>query len=65
MVNNYRLLVSGIAPRPIAFISTVVSDGTTKIYRHLATSRSLTMILQCLWWASRRDQVELKIPTAI
>lgn len=27
MINNYRLLVSGIAPRPIGFISTVNSDG--------------------------------------
>lgn len=30
MVSNYRLLVSGIAPRPIGFISTVSSDGKTK-----------------------------------
>ncbi|KAL0258450.1 hypothetical protein SLS55_005943 [Diplodia seriata] len=30
MVNNYRLLISGIAPRPIGFISTVAGDGTTK-----------------------------------
>lgn len=29
-VNNYRLLVSGIAPRPIGFISTVSGDGATK-----------------------------------
>ncbi|KAI5919539.1 hypothetical protein F4810DRAFT_714328 [Camillea tinctor] len=27
MVHNYRLLVSGIAPRPIGFISTVSKDG--------------------------------------
>jgi flavin reductase (DIM6/NTAB) family NADH-FMN oxidoreductase RutF len=27
MINNYRLLVSGIAPRPIGFISTVSSKG--------------------------------------
>lgn len=27
MVNNYRLLVSGIAPRPIGFISTISGDG--------------------------------------
>jgi flavin reductase (DIM6/NTAB) family NADH-FMN oxidoreductase RutF len=27
MINNYRLLVSGIAPRPVGFISTVSSDG--------------------------------------
>jgi flavin reductase (DIM6/NTAB) family NADH-FMN oxidoreductase RutF len=27
MINNYRLLVSGIAPRPIGFISTVNSKG--------------------------------------
>lgn len=27
MINNYRLLVSGIAPRPVGFISTVNSDG--------------------------------------
>ncbi|KAJ6790019.1 hypothetical protein PWT90_06744 [Aphanocladium album] len=30
MINNYRLLVSGIAPRPIGFISTVSADGRTK-----------------------------------
>lgn len=30
MVNNYRLLVSGIAPRPIGFLSTVSGDGKTK-----------------------------------
>lgn len=30
MVSNYRLLVSGIAPRPIGFISTLSGDGTTK-----------------------------------
>ncbi|KAH7361222.1 hypothetical protein BKA66DRAFT_212064 [Pyrenochaeta sp. MPI-SDFR-AT-0127] len=30
MVNNYRLLISGIAPRPIGFISTVSADGATK-----------------------------------
>lgn len=30
MVSNYRLLVSGIAPRPIGFISTVSADGKTK-----------------------------------
>ncbi|RAH57368.1 flavo protein oxygenase [Aspergillus piperis CBS 112811] len=30
MVNNYRLLVSGIAPRPIGFISTGSSDGKTE-----------------------------------
>ncbi|KAI1498986.1 hypothetical protein F5X99DRAFT_391336 [Biscogniauxia marginata] len=30
MVNNYRLLVSGIAPRPIGFISTVSGDGERK-----------------------------------
>lgn len=29
-VNNYRLLVSGIAPRPVGFISTVSADGKTK-----------------------------------
>lgn len=29
-VNNYRLLVSGIAPRPIGFVSTVSGDGKTK-----------------------------------
>lgn len=27
MINNYRLLVSGIAPRPVGFISTVNSQG--------------------------------------
>ena len=27
MVNNYRLLVSGIAPRPVGFLSTVNSSG--------------------------------------
>ncbi|KAL5341152.1 hypothetical protein BJX70DRAFT_76116 [Aspergillus crustosus] len=31
MVNNYRLLVSGIAPRPIGFISTVAADGTKNL----------------------------------
>ncbi|GME23947.1 putative nitrilotriacetate monooxygenase component b [Neofusicoccum parvum] len=30
IVNNYRLLVSGIAPRPVGFISTVSQDGKTK-----------------------------------
>ncbi|UNI19553.1 hypothetical protein JDV02_005733 [Purpureocillium takamizusanense] len=30
MVNNYRLLISGIAPRPIGLISTVSGDGETK-----------------------------------
>lgn len=30
MVSNYRLLVSGIAPRPIGFVSTVSEDGKTK-----------------------------------
>lgn len=30
MVNNYRLLISGIAPRPIGFISTLSADGKTK-----------------------------------
>ncbi|XHG05428.1 hypothetical protein AWENTII_008653 [Aspergillus wentii] len=30
MVNNYRLLVSGIAPRPVGFLSTVSGDGATK-----------------------------------
>ncbi|KAL3480004.1 hypothetical protein BJX99DRAFT_45813 [Aspergillus californicus] len=29
-VNNYRLLVSGIAPRPIGFISSVSADGKTE-----------------------------------
>ncbi|OJJ99071.1 hypothetical protein ASPACDRAFT_1888706 [Aspergillus aculeatus ATCC 16872] len=29
-INNYRLLVSGIAPRPVGFLSTVSADGTTK-----------------------------------
>jgi len=27
MINNYRLLVSGIAPRPVGFLSTVSSEG--------------------------------------
>lgn len=27
MINNYRLLISGIAPRPVGFISTVNSNG--------------------------------------
>lgn len=27
MINNYRLLVSGIAPRPVGFLSTVNSQG--------------------------------------
>ncbi|GAM86234.1 hypothetical protein ANO11243_042460 [Dothideomycetidae sp. 11243] len=30
MINNYRLLISGIAPRPIGFISTVSKDGQSK-----------------------------------
>lgn len=30
MVDNYRLLISGIAPRPIGFLSTVSGDGKTK-----------------------------------
>ncbi|PYI23993.1 hypothetical protein BO99DRAFT_374770 [Aspergillus violaceofuscus CBS 115571] len=29
-INNYRLLVSGIAPRPVGFLSTVSGDGATK-----------------------------------
>ncbi|KAH8424415.1 flavin reductase family protein [Aspergillus melleus] len=29
-VNNYRLLISGVAPRPIGFLSTVSGDGKTK-----------------------------------
>ncbi|KAL2203688.1 hypothetical protein CC79DRAFT_1344022 [Sarocladium strictum] len=29
-VNNYRLLVAGIAPRPIGFIGTLSGDGKTK-----------------------------------
>jgi hypothetical protein len=27
MINNYRLLVSGIAPRPVGFLSTINSQG--------------------------------------
>ncbi|KAJ5676012.1 hypothetical protein N7462_008909 [Penicillium macrosclerotiorum] len=27
MINNYRLLVSGVAPRPVGFISTISSEG--------------------------------------
>jgi flavin reductase (DIM6/NTAB) family NADH-FMN oxidoreductase RutF len=30
MINNYHLLISGIAPRPIGFLSTVSGDGKTK-----------------------------------
>lgn len=30
MVNNYRLLIAGIAPRPIGLISTISGDGKTK-----------------------------------
>lgn len=30
MMSNYKLLISGIAPRPIGFISTVSADGKTK-----------------------------------
>ncbi|KAK9443200.1 FMN-binding split barrel [Metarhizium brunneum] len=30
MVNNYRLLVAGIAPRPVGFVSTVSGDGKSK-----------------------------------
>jgi flavin reductase (DIM6/NTAB) family NADH-FMN oxidoreductase RutF len=30
MVSNYELLISGIAPRPIGFISTISADGKTK-----------------------------------
>jgi flavin reductase (DIM6/NTAB) family NADH-FMN oxidoreductase RutF len=30
MVNNYRLLVAGIAPRPVGFVSTVSRDGKSK-----------------------------------
>lgn len=30
MVKNYRLLVAGIAPRPIGFISTLSGDGKTQ-----------------------------------
>ncbi|PWY82390.1 flavo protein oxygenase [Aspergillus eucalypticola CBS 122712] len=41
MVNNYRLLVSGIAPRPIGFISTVSSDGKTE---NLAPFRYLQVV---------------------
>ncbi|KAJ4301623.1 hypothetical protein N0V90_003716 [Kalmusia sp. IMI 367209] len=31
MINNYRLLISGIAPRPIGFISTVSKDGAKNL----------------------------------
>ncbi|KAI0861212.1 hypothetical protein F4860DRAFT_173169 [Xylaria cubensis] len=30
MVHNYRLLISGIAPRPVGFLSTVSADGKTE-----------------------------------
>ncbi|KAF2971194.1 hypothetical protein GQX73_g2400 [Xylaria multiplex] len=30
MVSNYRLLISGIAPRPVGFVSTVSADGKTE-----------------------------------
>lgn len=30
MVNNYRLLVAGIAPRPVGFVSTISGDGKSK-----------------------------------
>ncbi|KAG8415679.1 hypothetical protein J3458_009502 [Metarhizium acridum] len=30
MVNNYRLLVAGIAPRPVGFASTISEDGKSK-----------------------------------
>lgn len=30
MISNYRLLISGIAPRPIGFLSTQSADGKTK-----------------------------------
>jgi hypothetical protein len=30
MVDNYRLLVSGIAPRPVGFVSTISGDGKSK-----------------------------------
>ncbi|KAI1441977.1 hypothetical protein F5Y02DRAFT_430409 [Annulohypoxylon stygium] len=30
MINNYRLLIAGIAPRPVGFISTVSKDGKTQ-----------------------------------
>ncbi|KAH8164138.1 hypothetical protein CIB48_g4133 [Xylaria polymorpha] len=30
MIHNYRLLVSGIAPRPVGFVSTVSADGKTE-----------------------------------
>lgn len=40
MVDNYRLLISGIAPRPIGFLSTVSGgdsgDGTAKARKNLA-----------------------------
>lgn len=31
MVNNYRLLISGIAPRPVGFLSTVNSAGAKNL----------------------------------
>lgn len=31
MIHNYRLLVSGIAPRPVGFLSTVSSNGTKNL----------------------------------
>lgn len=31
MISNYRLLVSGIAPRPIGFLSTVSKDGAKNL----------------------------------
>lgn len=30
MIHNYRLLISGIAPRPVGFISTLSKDGSVK-----------------------------------
>ena len=36
MVSNYQLLISGIAPRPIGFLSTVSGDGDGKATKNLA-----------------------------
>ncbi|KAK9448658.1 uncharacterized protein V1518DRAFT_417841 [Limtongia smithiae] len=39
-VDNYKLLISGIIPRPIGFVSTVARDGT----RNLATFSYMTIV---------------------
>jgi hypothetical protein len=54
MINNYRLLISGVAPRPIGFISTASKSGK----KNLAPFSYFQVIDHdppCSSWASRPD----------